>query len=504
MEAVVKKIACLLVAMFLIGFGCGGGGGGGGGNLTRPQKPVADAGVSQTVPVNILVQLDGSRSASPSRRLLTYQWVLFSKPAGSTSALNNRAVANPTFLPDAVGSYVLHLVVNDGVSSSENSSVTITAVVGNINIPPVADAGPDQMVVLSIPFVTLDGSGSHDANGDPITYSWRTLTRPTGSTAALQHPTDVHPDFTPDVTGDYIFGLTVTDNNASQSSEDTVTIVVKAAGNNVPPVADAGPDQNVVTGATVTLDGSGSHDPNPADLLTYSWSMLSRPSGSSATSSDPHAAQTTFTADISGSYVFVLVVSDGSATSDSSTVTISADRLAFISISPLDCVTTLGFSVQYSALGTYEIASQKASLTNAVTWTSDNPSIATIDGTGFAVTVSEGVAIIRAAYAGVSPFSTTLRIGAVNLSSVEIVSGSVNLRIGQSTQFQLLGHYSDGTNIDLTKLADWTASFDSAGVLIVGNNYENKGFVSTTGIGTPSIHATYQGLNAEVTVNVTN
>ena len=500
MEAAVRKFACLMVATLLIGFGCGGSGGGGGGNLTIPQRPVADAGASQTVPMNTLVQLDGSGSASPSGGLLTYQWALVSMPAGSASTLNHVTVANPTFLPDSIGSYVLRLVVNDGVSESAISSVTITAVAGNI--APVADAGPDQLVVLSIPAVFLDGSGSHDANGDPITYSWRTISLPAGSAVTLQHPNDVHPDFTPDVTGNYKFGLTVTDSNAASSSEDNVTITAQAG--NVPPVADAGPDQNVVTGATVTLDGSGSHDPNPADLLTYSWSMLSRPSGSSATLSDLHMAHPTFTADVSGSYVFALEVRDGSVTSDPSTVMISADRLASISVSPLDCVTTLGLSVQYSALGTYEIASQKASLTNAVTWTSDSPSIATIDGSGFAVTVGEGVAIIRAAYAGVSPFSTTLRIGAVNLLSVEIVSGSVNLRIGQSTQFQLLGHYSDGTNIDLTKLADWTASFDSAGVLTVGNIYENKGFVSTTGIGTPSIHATYQGLNAEVIVNVTN
>jgi len=502
MEAAVRKFACLMVATLLIGFGCGGSGGGGGGNLTIPQKPVAAARTSQTVPVNVLVQLDGSGSASPSGGLLTYQWTLFTKPAGSTSTLNSGTVANPTFLPNTIGSYVLRLVVNDGVSDSDISEVTITAVAGNSNIAPVADAGPDQVVVLSIPAVFLDGSGSHDANGDPITYSWRTISLPAGSTVTLQHPNDVHPDFTPDVTGNYKFGLTVTDSSAASSSEDNVTITAQAG--NVPPVADAGPDQNVGTGATVTLDGSGSHDPNPADLLTYSWSMLSRPSGSSATVSDPHAAQTTFTADVSGSYVFTLVVRDVSAISDPSTVTISADRLAFISVSPLDWLTTLGFSVQYSALGTYEIAGLKVDLTNSVTWTSDNPSIATIDGTGFAATVSEGVTNITASKAGVSPFSTTLRVGAVKLSSIEIVSGSVNLRIGQSTQFQLLGHYSDGTNIDLTKLADWTASFDSAGVLTVGNIYENKGFVNTTGIGTPSIHATYQGLNAEVTVNVTN
>lgn len=495
-----RKLACLLVAMLLVGFGCGGGGGAGGGNLTIPQAPVAEARTSQTVPVNILVQLDGSGSASTSGRMLTYRWTLFSKPPGSTSDLNNGTVANPTFIPDTTGSYVLHLVVNDGVSDSAISSVTVTAVEGNVT--PVADAGPDQLVVSGIPAVFLDGGGSHDANGDPIAYSWRVISLPAGSASTLRRMNAVDPDFTADVPGNYIFGLTVTDNNAASSGEDFVTVNVKAG--NVPPVADAGPDQNVVSGATVTLDGSGSHDPNPADLLSYSWSMISRPPGSIATLSNPLAAWTTFAADVSGSYVFALVVSDGSATGDPSIVTISADRLASISVTPLDCVTTLGFSVQYSALGTYEIAGQTSNLTGEVTWTSDTMEVATIDGTGFAVTVGEGVAILQASHAGVSPFSTTLRVGQVELQSMEIVPASVNLSVGTTSQLQLLGHYSDGAVIDLTKLADWTVSFGGVSVIAVGNTFEDKGFITTFGVGATSVHATYQGFNADVPVDVTN
>jgi hypothetical protein len=118
--------------------------------------------------------------------------------------------------------------------------------------------------------------------------------------------------------------------------------------------------------------------------------------------------------------------------------------------------------------------------------------------------VSEGVAIIRASYAGVSPFSTTLRVGAVNLLSIEIVPTIVTLKVGTTSQLQLRGHYSDGTVIDLTKLADWSASAGSVSFLFVQNSYENKGFVTTFGIGTGNIHATYQGLNADVSVNVTN
>ena len=498
MEDDVRKIFWLMVAMLLIGAGCGGSGGGTAG---VPLKPTAVAGASRTVPVAVPAQLDGSRSSSPNRGLLTYQWTLFTKPGGSTSTLNNGTVVNPTFTPDLPGPYVFQLVVNDGFSDSAISSVTITTVAGNI--APVAHAGPDQIVVAGIPSVTLDGSGSLDANGDPITYSWRTLSVPAGSAATLRNATNVHPDFTPDVTGAYIFGLIVTDNNAASSVEDDVTVIVRAG--NVPPVADAGPDQNVVTGALVTLDGRGSHDPNPSDLLTFTWSVISRPSGSVATLSNTLAPQPTFTADVSGSYVFALVVTDnGSVTSDPSTVTVSADRVISISVTPLDCVTTLGFSVQYSALGTKEISSQKVNLTNAATWTSDNTSVATIDGTGFAVTVSEGVTIVRASYPGASAFSTTLRVGAVTLLSMEIVPASVNLRVGTTTQLQLLGHYSNGTVIDLTNLADWTVPFGGFSVIAVGNSLGDKGFVTAFGVGSTSVHATFQGFNADVPVNVTN
>ncbi|MDO8971925.1 MAG: PKD domain-containing protein, partial [Saprospiraceae bacterium] len=81
-------------------------------------------------------------------------------------------------------------------------------------------------------------------------------------------------------------------------------------GTNSAPVANAGIDQNVITGLEVRLDGSGCGDAN-ADMLTYAWTIQSAPVGSSTILRDATGVNPTFTADLAGTYVFKLVVNDG-------------------------------------------------------------------------------------------------------------------------------------------------------------------------------------------------
>jgi hypothetical protein len=88
-------------------------------------------------------------------------------------------------------------------------------------------------------------------------------------------------------------------------------------------VANAGPEQVVLTGSTITLDGSGSSDAD-GDLLTYDWIFVSLPVGSNATLSDASAVRPTFTPDLYGDYFLSLVVDDGTVTSAESTVLIKS------------------------------------------------------------------------------------------------------------------------------------------------------------------------------------
>ena len=90
--------------------------------------------------------------------------------------------------------------------------------------------------------------------------------------------------------------------------------------NNSAPVADAGPDQTVPVGTTVTLDGSGSYDPDD-DPITYDWALTAGPG---ATLSDATAVKPTFLADAVGELTFTLTVSDGTdATSDDVLITVT-------------------------------------------------------------------------------------------------------------------------------------------------------------------------------------
>jgi hypothetical protein len=93
------------------------------------------------------------------------------------------------------------------------------------NTAPVASAGADQTITTGS-LVTLDGSGSSDADGDALTYSWSFISNP--GNAVLSGSTAVNPMFTPNVDGTYVLRLVVND-GTEDSTADTVTVTVSPA-----------------------------------------------------------------------------------------------------------------------------------------------------------------------------------------------------------------------------------------------------------------------------------
>ena len=98
----------------------------------------------------------------------------------------------------------------------------------------------------------------------------------------------------------------------------------------MPPTAVAGPDQPVRAGDTVQLDGTASFDDNtPSAALGYDWTLLSAPPSSAAFLVGETTATPSFVADVAGTYVVRLVVTDADGlSSDTDEVEISSDNLA--------------------------------------------------------------------------------------------------------------------------------------------------------------------------------
>jgi RHS repeat-associated protein len=92
---------------------------------------------------------------------------------------------------------------------------------------------------------------------------------------------------------------------------------------NDPPIANAGPDQSVFKGTLVILDGTQSSDPEGASL-TYNWTIVSRPPGSSVSLSNPTSSTPQFIPFLLGDYVFQLVVNDGEFNSAPATIRVTS------------------------------------------------------------------------------------------------------------------------------------------------------------------------------------
>jgi hypothetical protein len=337
----------LVLAVSVVLAACNGGGSSSTSSAGVNRAPGANAGTDQTVAVGSPVMLSGAASSDPDHNPLVYRWSFSSRPAGSKAVLSNANSVQPSFVPDVAGAYVLQLVVNDGKADSPRSTVTVTAG-STANRPPVANAGTGQSVNLNVT-VTLNGSGSSDPDKDPLTYAWTLTSRPANSAAALSNATTVNPTFRTDVAGSYVARLIVNDGKVNSAAS---TVTVMAAAGNLPPIANAGINQNVTTGSSVALDGSASRDPE-GKTLTYAWTLPTRPAGSVATLTGGTTARPSFRADVAGNYVAQLVVNDGSLSSAAASVTITASvaNTAPVANAGADALVSTGANVTLNGSG---------------------------------------------------------------------------------------------------------------------------------------------------------
>ena len=218
-------------------------------------------------------------------------------------------------------------IIEVEVTASNGTDTKTYRVTVTRNQNPIANAGPDATKVVGTE-VILNGSGSRDPDGNnnDLSYAWKHVgSSPPAVRIVLANI--ARPTFTPVTAGTYTFSLTVTDNDGDSRTDDGVTITATP---NQPPVAAAGDDDTAVTNAPVTLDGSGSSDPNSnvGDTLSYAWTHTLTDGAMPATAITLTSADTdspTFTPTAAGAYTFTLTVTDSVGASRTDTVVITVE-----------------------------------------------------------------------------------------------------------------------------------------------------------------------------------
>ena len=357
--------------------------------------PTAD---SQTVELNEDTSAAITLTASDSdNETLTFT-VLTNPTHGTLSGTAPDLTYTPA--PNYNGPDSFTFKVNDGHGDSNTATVSIT--VDSVNDAPVAypqSVSTDEDTAKAI---TLTAS---DVDGDTLTYS--VVAGPTHGSLS-----GVAPDltYTPDSNyhGPDSFTFKATDNSAAESNVATISITVDPA--NDPPTADA---QSVTTGEdtaiAVTLTGS---DPD-GDGLNFS--VLTNPAHGSLSGTPPDLTYTP-APNYNGPDSFTFSVNDGSATSNTATVSITVNPVNDAPVADAQSVTT-----DEDTPTTVTLTGSDADNTDTLTYAIvDQPAHGTLSGTAPDLTYTP-----TTGYSGSDSFTFQINDGTTN-SNTATVSITVN------------------------------------------------------------------------------
>ena len=182
------------------------------------------------------------------------------------------------------------------------------------------------------------------------------------------------------------------------------------------------------------------------------------------------------------------------------TLNVRAALLSSLQLDPVNPKIPLGLTEALTATGTFSDDSTQA-LSEQVTWSSSNDSVASVDSSGTVEAKSIGTATITAQLGEVSA-STEIEVTDEALVSIEIAPLTPSLAIGLEEAFEATGIFTDKSSKPLTDLVTWTSSDDA--VATIGDSEGDKGLARGLALGTTTIAASYGEVSESVELTVTD
>ncbi|NWV43507.1 K319L protein, partial [Grantiella picta] len=244
--------------------------------------------------------IDGSQSTDDDK-IVSYHWEELKGPLREEKVSSDTAILTLTNLVPGNYTFSLTVVDSDGASNSTTANLTVNKAV---DYPPVANAGPNQVITLPQNSITLYGNQSTDDHSI-VSYEWLLSPNSKGKVMEMQGVRTPVLQLSAMQEGDYTYQLIVTDSAGHQSTAE-VTVIVQPE-NNKPPKADAGPDKELTLPVdSTTLDGSKSSDDQK--IVFFLWEKTRGPDGVKLENANSSIA--TVTGLQVGTYEFTLTVKD--------------------------------------------------------------------------------------------------------------------------------------------------------------------------------------------------
>ena len=195
-----------------------------------------------------------------------------------------------------------------------------------------------------------------------------------------------------------------------------------------------------------------------------------------------------------------LIVGSTTITAASGTVqgtamlTVTSPVLASVAVTPANASIAAGERQQFTATGTYSDGSVQ-NLTNAATWTSSGPAIASVSPSGAAVALAVGTATISAT-AGSFTGTASLTVTPPVVIGLNVVPATLSMVLGSSRQLQAIATLSDGTMQDMTGTVAWSSTDPNIATVSSG------GLASAAQVGSTTILAQSNGLTGSAQITV--